>query len=452
MVPHYKPFDEVNFFLNKKGKLRSRYIRAANEIAKHGFDIDRDSDITAFVKLERYFDDSKPPRMILGRNPKFNVVYAQIVQPFEQALFQLDEVANGKDHHGMGEQFASMAGRCSRFVENDMSKYEASQRFTTLKIEYLLMKRFYVAVEPAFIPLLDCCFSACLRNKVKTSLGVYFSFVLCRVSGDLTTSSGNGCINLVTSQYNQVMNTCNASTCRFDVCDNPECRVRDIILKGDDSVLGQTKAGYTDYYVNFGLDAKIIERNNADAVEFCSGRFVEVRPGEWFYVQKLQKLLESLTTCLNQDAIRDGWVAHYYKSLGLMYKVVYKGMPIYEDIADFLLRTNVNYGVNTALISSYNLLDAYGAEHSDHQIDPSMAMLGVSLANEMDYPELERIRAWAQGNKLEFAPDQTKRCNMKSRRVVDCPSVNYQELNCQIYPAKLVKQQREWYNKLVRLV
>jgi len=453
MVPHYIPFDSAGFLFRKKGRLRARYLRAFRDIEKRGFDIDRDSGISAFVKVERYFEDGKAPRMILGRNPKFNIVYAQIIEPIEKAFFQLDEVANGKDHHEVGSAFSKMRDRCQHFIENDMSKYESSQRFTTLRIEYLVYRRLLSRVCPELIPLLKLCFSACLRSKVLTSLGVFFSFVLCRVSGDLTTGLGNGIINFITSQYNQVMNTCDPKTCGLDFCTNTKCRVRDILVKGDDGVLGANSSSdtFVDYYKNFGLDAKIIRRQSPDAVEFCSGRFVEVAPREYVYVQKLQKLIESLTTCINQDAIRCGWVAHYYKSLGMMYSVVYKGIPVYRDVADFLLATNVDHGLNTNLVSSYNLLDAFQSMHTAHNIDESMAKLGVSLANDMDYAELDRISAWMRGHRLCFPPEMTKRCNTKKPKLEQVPVINFSMINHQISLVKLHKDQKCWFNKLDKL-
>nr|WRQ65153.1 RNA-dependent RNA polymerase [Tolivirales sp.] len=442
VVEKYKPFDRDNFFFNKKGSLRNRYLKARDEILKYGFNIDKDSDIQAFVKLERYFDESKSPRMILGRNPRFNIFYAQFIEPIEKAFFELDEVANGKDHHAVGEQFSKLASRCSHFVENDMSKYESSQRREVLYLEYLFYYLVLSKVCPDAVPLLRLAYAACLHNKVKTSVGVTFKFMLCRVSGDLTTSLGNGVINLITSTFNQVLNSCDPQRCGLDLCNNPGCRVKDIIVKGDDSVLGANRCHkFVNYYKWFGLDAKIIPRANAESVEFCSGGFVEVSPGNWVYVQKLQKLIESLTTCLNEDAVENGYVAQYYYSLGVMYKIVYRGIPVYEDIADFLLKTNrtETTRLNTNLIQSFNLVSAFKADHSvSHVIDKSMAYLGVSLANSMDYAELERIQTWCRNNALVFPEEMRKR---KRERIAkakkDDLTLNWDLLNANVLSSDL---------------
>lgn len=454
-IKNWEPFDSEKFFKNKKGSLRARYLKARDEILRYGFNIDKDSDIQSFVKLERYFDDTKSPRMILGRNPKFNILYAQIIEPIEKAFFRLDEVANGKDHHAVGEQFSKMASRCSHFIENDMSKYESSQRRHVLYLEYLYYYLVLKTVCPEAIPLLRITYAACLHNKVKTSVGVTFSFILCRVSGDLTTSLGNGIINLIVSTFNQVMNTCDPQQCGLDLCTNPGCRVRDLIVKGDDSVLGSNPgANFVNYYKWFGLDAKIIKRDAAHTVEFCSGGFVETTPGNWVYVQKLQKLIESLTTCINDDVVRNGYVAQYYYSLGVMYKIVYRGIPVYEDIADFLLKTNMpkNARFNKNLIQSYNLISAFEAEHKEHVVDFSSAFLGVALANNMEFAELERIRNWCKTSRLDFPEEYRKR---KQCRNVDMKeqdlSLNWNMLNSMVLEKDMSKRVKAERSSLIRM-
>lgn len=453
-IENWEPFDSENFFLKKKGSLRSRYLRARNDIIRSGFNIVKDSNISAFVKLERYFDETKSPRMIMGRNPKFNILYAQLIEPLEKAFFKLDEVANGKDHHGVGQQFSKMASRCSHFKENDMSKYESSQRMQVLQLEYLFYSTVIKAVCPEMLPLLHIAYAACLQSKVQTNLGVYLEFILCRVSGDLTTSLGNGIINLITSIFNQVMNTCDPQRCNLDLCEYPGCRARDVIVKGDDSVLGANpNTNFHDYYSWFGLDAKIIDRRNAETVEFCSGNFIEVTPGNWVYVQKLQKLLESLTTCLNESAIRNGWVAQYYYSLGVMYKIVYKNIPVYEDVADFLLRTNITKQTraNIDLVTSYNLKDAYSSKHEEFVVDKSSAYLGVSIANGMDYAELERITNWCKNNSLHFPTNMLKRCRSNNKRLDQDCSFNFQYLNAQVLKSHLTPKYKKDISVLKRL-
>jgi len=72
MKPHYDgPLTLSEFMANKKGKLANRYKNAVIDVKDNGFDIKRHSKITAFVKNEIY-SEKKPPRMIMGRDPRLN--------------------------------------------------------------------------------------------------------------------------------------------------------------------------------------------------------------------------------------------------------------------------------------------------------------------------------------------------------------------------------------------
>jgi len=415
----------------KCGRLRSRYLRAYHELLRNGVNLDRDSNIAAFVKLERYFDEGKAPRMIMGRDPKFNILYAQFIEPIEKAFFKLKQVANACDYHACGEKFSELVG--DWFLENDMSKFEASQRYETLRLEYLVYNLVLkqCGANEGDVSLLRTLFAYKMRKKGKTQSGVDFEFYECRGSGDMDTSLGNGILNYIATQYFLISNYC--PSCDFEFCNRPKCKTFKFVLKGDDSYASIPK---TEKFVNtygfFGFDAKIVIRKQPEEVEFCSGHFVEYSPGRYTYVQKLRKMLQSLTTCLNQDAIRAGWVKHYYASLGKMYKVLYAGLPVYEDIADFLIRVGGDMRLNTALITSYNLLSAFAADHrSVGQMNKSLTYVSISMVNKMDIGELNTIIRWCKTFQLDFAPELSKRCNIKNKRTV-VEDIDIDLLNAQV--------------------
>lgn len=425
--------------MNKKGRLRARYTNAYRKLLANGVNLKTCSDISAFVKLERYYEEGKSPRMIMGRNPMFNILYAQIVEPIERAFFKLPQVANACDYAKCGEKFSKLVG--DWFMENDMSKFEGSQRWFTLRLEHLV----YSKCTDADRKLLDILFSYKTIKKGHTTTGVGFDFVECRGSGDMDTSLGNGILNYIATMYFLIVNYC--PNCHISMCAEPGCKTTKFVVKGDDSYASIPRiAKYVNTYEYFGFDAKIVIRKSPEDVEFCSGHFIEIRPGVYFYVQKLQKLIESLTTCVNEDAIRNGWVGHYYKSLGLMYSVLYKNIPIYEDIGGFLNATN-EFGLNVNLVESYNLLDAFcNLEYKSHDVDVSMAKLSVSLVNRMDYAELDRISIWLRTHRLELPKHLNKRCNIKTAKLNDVAVVDFNLLNHQITATRLDKVVRKYYN------
>lgn len=409
---------------------------------RDGLDLNRDSTIAAFVKLERYFEEGKSPRMIMGRDPKFNILYAQIVEPIEKGFFLLPQVANACDYVSCGKKFENLLGQW--FMENDMSKFEGSQRMFVLRMEYMV----YSLIFPEKQDLLDVLFAYKIRKSGKTQSGVDFEFYECRGSGDMDTSLGNGILNYIATQYFLISNYC--PNCSFEKCQNPQCKTFKFVVKGDDSYASIPRHGrYVNTYDFFGFDAKIVIRKSPEDVEFCSGHFLEYTPGQYVYVQKLRKMLQSLTTCLNQDAIRNGWVQHYYASLGKMYKVLYAGVPVYEDIANFLIRIGGKHGVNVNLVSSYNLTMAYRADHNIKlgNIDRPLTFVSMSMINKMDIGELNSIIHWCRTFNLTFDANLTKRCNV-SNRTTDAIEIDIELLNTQVTSEGMPKRIRKFWRQL----
>lgn len=420
-VPNY-PLHE--FLLSKKGQLGRRYNKAVGQLIKQGYDAKRNSAITMFVKKEKYYDSTKSPRMIMGRDPRFNILYGPIVSLLEKAFFELPQVCNACDFKECGSKFTKLWAHTHLIYENDMSKYEATQTFELLKIEYLVN---YNAMLLANFPkdMLNAyttCFATKIVKVCHSVTGISCKFECCRGSGDMDTSLGNGEINLVTSTYNQCMNYCpRRENCLMDgsCCSCYE----DIMLKGDDSVLGAHNDKIMEnYYADFGLEAKLIRRDIPSEVEFCSGNFLEYSPGNYFYVQKLRKLLTGLQYCINDDFIKNGHLGHYYKSLGDMYSVLYAGIPIYSDIGA-LLRTSHNRAIQTDLLknNSYGAFDAFVNHKSVYQLDvePTTLMVSLSQTSGFSFAELSLIKEWAINSTLLFPPEHMKPYVSKRIKCID---------------------------------
>jgi hypothetical protein len=402
-------FDFSEFILSKKGKLRSRYMNAHNKNVRRGINISSISDIGAFVKNERYFEE-KAPRMIMGRNPCFNLLYARFVQPLENAFFKLEQVANACDYSKCGSKFAKLLGKW--FFENDMSKFEASQRWFTLKLEYMV----YALIFPHDLQELDVLFAAKMHKKGTTVAGVKFDFNYCRGSGDMDTGLGNGILNYIATMYFQAVNFCpSGSKCQLEHCNNVSCVTGQFVIKGDDSYgVMPVGADYVNTYAYFGFDAKLVIKQDPHDVEFCSGHFVRIKGG-WYYVQKLRKLLTSIETVINSDFLEHGWVAHYYRSLGMMYKVLYAGLPVYEDLADYLMSVS-NYGLNFNLVEqhSYGAAEAFKNFKSGAVADAN-TWHDISQVNDMSYSELTALVRTFRNQKLVLPREQYVRCNLKSK-------------------------------------
>jgi len=379
--------------------------------------------------------------MIMGRDPAFNILYAQIIEPIEKAFFKLPQVANACDYLECGVKFEKLLG--DWFMENDMSKYEASQRWLVLKWEYLL----YSLIFPDKTDLIDVLFAYKMRKKGRTASGINFLFWYCRGSGDMDTSLGNGLLNYISTMYFLIKNYC--PDCKLRECSRPSCKTFSFVLKGDDSYASIPRTTwYENTYAYFGFEAKINIRKSPEEVEFCSGHFVEYSPGKFTYVQKLRKMLQSILSCINQDALRNGWVQHYYASLGRMYKVLYSKIPIYEDIANMLIRIGGNKGLNVNLIQSYNLQQSFSSEHANiGGINRSLAFVSIAMVNGMDIGELNTIQKWCSTYNLTFAPELSKTCRIK-RKSTEVMELDYDSLNLQVTSQKMNKDVKKMHRRL----
>lgn len=411
----YRPeFSFNKYVANKPGAVRRRFLKAYKQLASGSRDINKNSRISAFIKNERYFEEGKSPRSIMGRDPKFNIVYARFVARFEDAFFQLKQVCNACDYPAMGVKFAGLYEKCQRMFENDMSKFEATQRYFHLLIEFLVM----AAVTPeSELEDLETVFAAKIMKPVGYGSGVSADFECCRGSGDLDTGCGNGVINYVSTAYFKIINFCTID-CDLVSC---KCGWDDFVLKGDDSygtAPFDADRPYINTYEWFGLDAKLVDRPDGRLTEFCSGHFIRVGGG-WTYVQKLRKIITSVSTCINTDVIKNGWLGHYIRSLGDMYKVLYAGVPVYEDFAD-LLRTAYSRSININLVEgvSYGAFEAYKVSHNTKRVDATTEThLDISLVNDMPIAQLCALQETFNRSRISLPLHLLHRCNLKSQSI-----------------------------------
>jgi hypothetical protein len=409
---HYSPEFNFNTYVkNKTGAVRRRFLTAYSQMVNGQRDMQKNARISAFIKNERYFEEGKSPRSIMGRDPKFNIIYARFVARFEDAFFKLDQVCNACDNVKSGAKFTRLYARSKRMFENDMSKFEASQQFFVLLLEFMVMDAVTPESEREDFARV---FAAKILKPVGYQSGFGADFENCRGSGDLDTSTGNGVINYISTMYFKIVNFCTVN-CPIDGC---SCGAGDFVLKGDDSygtVPERHKGPFVNTYEWFGLDAKLIDRPDGRLVEFCSGNFIRVRGGH-VYVQNLRKTITSVSTCINPDVIKNGWLGHYLKSLGDMYAILYQGIPIYSDFAE-MLRTTSSRGINLQLIEghSYGAVESFKLRNTVRVDAVPETILDISLTNQMTLPELEALRLTFCKTRIALPDHLMRRCNLRNR-------------------------------------
>jgi hypothetical protein len=205
-----------------KGAMGRRYLEAEESLREDGNLSARDVLLRAFVKAEKFDNTNKfqKPRMIFPRSPRYNLVLASRLKPFEHWLwrnlqfeghsrFRSRVVAKGLDQRGRAElirdKFLSTPD-CVVF-EVDGKAFEAHVDFWQLLCEHSV----YEAAFPGDGELKRT-LNKQLRNFGVSAGGVKFSRVGGRASGDYNTGMGNSLLMLCI-----VRSVLRAIGVRFDV-------------------------------------------------------------------------------------------------------------------------------------------------------------------------------------------------------------------------------------------
>lgn len=176
----------------KKGRLRKRYNDAATDILKNGFHLEKHSKIKAFIKNEVY-NELKPPRMIMGRDPRFFLAYAPLIESIEEALRELPEVSKGLNFEQRGKQFFDkIYGEW--ILEVDFSKFESTQSLELLaEIELAII---FGLIEAGFFGYATKVWVAKMKGEGYTLQQIFFIIFCVRISGEVDTGCFNTSITL----------------------------------------------------------------------------------------------------------------------------------------------------------------------------------------------------------------------------------------------------------------
>lgn len=369
------PITIGEFLRDKKGRLGKRYNDAYKDIFENCRSLRDISRMTAFIKLEKYNDETKSPRFIMGRDARFNLLYGLFTTAMEHAFTKLKQVAKGKNFLERGKQFADLIFG-GWYLENDFSKFEGSQRLEVLVIEKMLFKKLLSATDYANYKAL---WQEKMFKRGYTKNGIKFQFQGCRGSGDMDTGLGNTLLNFVSLKYFMIKNGLDPE--RF-------------IVDGDDSVAAIPKGreDFVNYFLDFGFDAKLLVKKTYHEVDFCSSKFIQVNPGTFYQVQNLDKLLTNIGTILDDRFVQSA--AEYYASLGYMYQVVYKDIPIYYQLGCFLRNfiQGKHYAKPSMIESNYGIREAFkNSTTLTFEVDHKLAYLEVMLTSGKSAVELEYL-------------------------------------------------------------
>lgn len=304
-----------------RGAKRRIYEQAYRDLMAEGLH-EKDSEVKAFVKVEKWTEQDKSPRMIQARDPKYVLALAHYLKNFEEEFYQSKHegfrfVTKGLNRKQIADLFIEQVDSFKDpvCIMLDHSKFDSSVSLTMLRWEH----KQYLRALP----------SRTLRNLLKKqernicSVGKYglrYTIKGTRMSGDYNTALGNTMINYALLE-------------RF---------VRGfratMLVDGDDSVITVERTDLPnilsrrELFYGYGFNTKIETSEWAD-VEYCQCRLTEVRDG-WYFLRNPAKILSNL------QVLTQSYQGNAFKrylagvALGELHQV--KGVPMLTEFLEEL--------------------------------------------------------------------------------------------------------------------
>ena len=286
----------------------------------------RIAQVKGFLKDETY-DTWKHPRWIMSRSDEFKCMYGPIIKKIEEVVYNNDDGDSSFIKHVPDSQRpAYIKNRLyspgNTYLVTDYTAFESHfipEIMTALEFElYDYMTKFL----PEHEFFMRCNRSVIAKPNHIVSRNMWFD-VAARMSGEMSTSLGNGFSNLMLMLF----------TCERNGCKN----VRGVV-EGDDGLFAFDGPPPTrEMFAEAGFDIKLDAYTSLTETSFCGMVFDE---------DSMQTITDPFKAIVNF-----GWTSRQYlncssvtmqslvraKSLSLM--VQYKGCPMVAAVAAYGIRT-----------------------------------------------------------------------------------------------------------------
>lgn len=257
------------------GGKRKQYLRACERIDVEGY-MRKDAVLKMFVKPDKYPAadiESKPPRAIQYRSPKYNLLLGSYLKDFEHKFYQIStgrsntpDMAKGRNLVERAEDLIAkgLAYNDPIFLNVDYSKMDSCVRIEHQR--YIFRK---VYLRKFRSKLLKQLLWAQLNNKGYSKNGIKYRVRGTRCSGDFNTGLENTEINWFILRY--ILKLLHI--------------VADIYIDGDDSVIVMEKSEREKFqnqapelFLKLGFEAKLNWATDIQQVDFCQSRVLLTNP------------------------------------------------------------------------------------------------------------------------------------------------------------------------------
>lgn len=250
-----------------------------------------DAHIKMFVKPDKIpisDIETKPPRAIQYRNPRYNLKLASYLKPFEHEFYGmlgndgLRVVTKGLNAVELAKLFMEKAALYENpvFIECDHSKFDSTINVDHLKFEHSVYLRTFKSSDLRKLLRMQ------VYNKGFSRTGIHYTIKGTRMSGDYNTGLGNSLINRAALESWLPLNS-------------------SILLDGDDSIIIVERRDFHklnfEHFAKCGFTTTVAVKSNIEEVEYCRKRIILTGPT---MVRDPLRILSNMSLCLRNYGLR----------------------------------------------------------------------------------------------------------------------------------------------------
>lgn len=237
---------------NRKNQLRIAYLKL-----RGGVPTDNDMKVKFHVKQETYDveqddEEYKPPRGIFSRKDAFKAYAGRFIKAVEQEVYSTKWFIK---HIPIPKRpaFIAALNKLGAFkYESDYSRYESSFIAEIMRACEFELYEYMLSDYPEFLAMYD--YALCNKNKIFSAKGCKGRCRALRMSGEMSTSLGNGITNLMIFLF---------------ICHEHQIEFYDAVVEGDDGLYVVSKKLKKEWFAELGFLIKLEQVEDLFHANFC---------------------------------------------------------------------------------------------------------------------------------------------------------------------------------------
>jgi len=256
------PFSADHVFELESWLSESNYNEARKEEIRTAYKNSLDTgkikkSINSFIKSEDY-DEYKFPRVINSRHDQFKAFFGPYCHDLEKIMYQMPEFIKHVPINDRPAYISEMLGAVGPYYATDYSSFEGTQCSELLQACELQLYSYMFRHFPDAVREIR---EAILQRPILTFRGSKLSVKVdaCRMSGEMSTSLGNGFLNMMVIKF--------------------LCRRKDltpsVVVEGDDGIIACRDFPAPSDFLQLNLRVKTEKHDSFQTASFCGLVFTD---------------------------------------------------------------------------------------------------------------------------------------------------------------------------------